>query len=146
MRNGILILVTWVAASGCARLHLNGLPRDAALAGEWIDVRHATADDTSLWVLRADGYDGTAHIIREADGSETRRDTRYARWYVAGASSDPANRAICFAKRLGRDGATCLGYSLDTVPSARGPVRRLTVRGYEGQHTTADRVLIERKP
>lgn len=133
-----------LAAGACATLHLGALPRDPSLVGEWIDVRHAAPEDTSLWVLRADGYDGTAHVHRLPGGVVERQDSKYGRWYLRGSIADSAHRAICFARRLGRDGATCVGFSLDTIAGPAGPLRQLVVRGYEGQHTTGDRILIER--
>ncbi len=135
-------------AAGCASraLHLNSMSRPDALAGEWIDVRHATPGDTSIWVLGADGYDGSAHVIHQGTTDPARNESRYGSWYLHGAMSDGNGRSICFAKRIGRDSATCLPFTLDTVVTPDGPRRRLIVRGYPGQHSTGDRVLIARQP
>ncbi|HEX8942172.1 MAG TPA: hypothetical protein VF785_03480 [Gemmatimonadaceae bacterium] len=147
MARPALVLVALAAA--CTPLHIGpSLARPPALVGEWIDLSHTTPGDTALWVLRADGYDGSAHIVRLRDSAGVatfaRSQKRYASWYLAGAITDSSKRAICFARRLGRDGATCLSFSLDTLTAAEG-VRRLTIHGYRGQHRTADRELIERR-
>jgi hypothetical protein len=136
-----------IASSSCASMHLGsgGMSRPPELVGEWIDLRHATPADTSLWVLRADGYDGTAHLRASPgpDGS-SRTETRYGGWYFRGKLADPADREICFSRRVARFGATCLKFDLDTLRDAAGERRRLTIRGYAGQHTTGTRQLIER--
>lgn len=149
----IASVVGSMALAACATTHLmpfGGYARPDQLTGEWIDVRHTSSADTSLWVLRADGYDGTAHILAKADGSGAvtllRTEHRYAWWYFDGALSDSAHRAICFSKRPGRDGPTCMPFSLDTVDDGHGARRHLLVRGYRGEHTAADRELVERKP
>ena len=140
------------AAASCATLHgglAGGTSRPPEVSGEWIDVRHAAPNDTSLWVLRADGYDGTAHLVQtqtSAGLTPVRHQTRYATWYLRGTLADSANRMICFARRLGRDGLTCLRFSLDTIATSAGPRRRMVVSGYPGEHTTGDRVLIARDP
>ncbi len=133
--------------AGCATMGLGNslLSRPPELVAEWIDLKHTAPRDTSLWVLRADGYDGLAHLLAAGDGSPARRtEVRYGAWYFEGALSDPSNRAICFAKRLGRDGATCLSFSLDTVDD-HGPRRRLLIHGYRGEHGTGERQLVERR-
>jgi len=133
--------------TACAAISLgpSTFSRPPALVAEWIDLKHTSPLDTSLWVLRADGYDGLAHLLAASGSSQARRtETRYGSWYFEGTLSDSANRAICFAKRLGRDGATCLSFSLDTVDDG-GPRRRLLIHGYLGEHGTGERQLIERR-
>jgi hypothetical protein len=132
-----------LAIDACASSHgmrLGAINRPPQLAGEWIDVRHTTPGDTSLWVLRVDGYDGAAHVV-----GTSRSERRYGSWYFDGDLRAGSDRAICFAKRLGRDGATCLPFDLDTIMADGASHRRLTVRGYRGQHFTGDRQLIERE-
>ncbi len=136
---------------GCATVHPGiGLSRPQALAGEWIDLSHTTAADTALWVLRGDGYDGSAHILTSHDHSDgvsrQRIERRYGSWYLRSSMSDSVGRAICFARRLGRDGATCIPFSLDSVRTPAGMRLRLIVHGYQGEHRTGDRELVERKP
>ena len=137
-----LLAALIAASSGCAvmhRMNIGVLPRPVALAGEWIDLRHTAPRDTALWVLREDGYDGAAHLA----GHE-RSEERYGSWYLDGDLADSTHRAICFSKRIGRNGATCVSFSLDTVRENGSSRRRLIVHGYRGQHYTGDRVLIER--
>ncbi len=135
------------AATGCAALHLgiSSLNHPPELVGEWVDLRHTTPADTSLWVLRADGYDGTAHLLATShEDAPSRTEKRYGAWYFDGSLADSSKRAICFGKRLGRAGATCLPFSMDTVRDGGVEHRRLTVFGYRGEHTTGARLLIER--
>jgi hypothetical protein len=123
--------------------------RPAQLVGEWVDVRHTTPTDTALWVLRESGYDGSAHLLVTSDSAGIthvhRTEKRYGSWYFNGNLADTNRRAICFARRVGRDGATCLAFSEDSVQEGASSRRRLTIRGYQGQHTTSDRVLLERR-
>jgi hypothetical protein len=139
-------------AAACASVRnaqLEASNRPPEISGDWIDVRHATPEDTSLWVLRADGYDGTAHLLRKSTPSgfvTERQQSRYATWYLHGELADPTSREICFARRIGRDGLTCLRFSLDTIMTGAGARRRLIVKDYQGQHTRADRLLIARDP
>jgi len=136
-----------LTANGCAvmhRLNVGVLPRPTVLAAEWIDLRHTTPGDTMLWVLRDDGYDGAARLVADPAAGERRSETRYGSWYFDGDLADSTHRAICFSKRIGRNGATCLAFSLDTVSADGAARRRLIVRGYRGQHYTGDRELIER--
>jgi hypothetical protein len=138
-------------ASGCATLRVGpfALGRPASLVGEWIDVARTTTGDTALWVLRGDGYDGSARLLVDTDARGTvtlrRSQTRDASWYLDGELADSTRRAICFARRIGRDGATCLTFSLDTIQTAAGPRRHLVVHGYRGEHRTGDRELLERR-
>ena len=126
------------------------LQRPPQLVGEWIDVRHTTLSDTALWVLRDNGYDGSARIVvtTDPDGATTvsRTERRFGSWYFSGSLSDTAQRALCFARRLGRDGPSCLAFALDTTTVDHNQRRRLTIRGYQGEHHTGDRVLIEHGP
>ena len=153
MRRAIACVGGSIALAACAATHLvpfGGYARPIQLTGEWIDVRHSSLADTSLWVLRADGYDGTAHLVAKSNATGTvktlRTEHRYAWWYFDGALSDSAHRAICFSKRPGRDGPTCMPFLLDTVDDGHGARRHLVVRGYHGEHTAGDRELVERKP
>src|SRR5689334_6238223 len=99
-RCGALILSGLITACAPMRHAQFGLSnRPAEVSGEWIDVRHATPEDTSLWILRPDGYDGTAHLIRKSTPSgivTERRQARFATWYLRGALTDTATREICF--------------------------------------------------
>jgi hypothetical protein len=148
-RRGFALLAFGVC--GCATLRI-GRPfdRPSILAGEWIDPSQTTATDTALWVLRSDGYDGFAHVLVEHDAfgnpSVRRTQTRYGSWYFDGNLADSTHRAICFARRIGRDGATCLTFSIDTNATSRGLPRRLLVHGYPGEDRTGTRELIARRP
>ena len=139
-------------STACGSIHgvqLGATNRPPQVSGEWIDVRHATPNDTSLWILRSDGYDGTAHLVKKVTETGViaeRQQTRFATWYMRGTLSDSASREICFARRPGRDGMTCLRFSLDTIMTPDGARRRMIVKDYQGQHTRGDRVLIAREP
>lgn len=144
-----LSAVAFLTLSACGPLRLvPSLNRPAPLAGEWVDLAHTTLADTALWVLRDDGYDGSAHVLVSSDATGRTRarrvQTRYGSWYLDGELADDTRRAICFARRIGRDGATCVHFSLDTIQTPAGARRRLVVRGYRGGRRTADRELIER--
>lgn len=138
-------LLTANACAAMHRMHIGVLDRPPVLAGEWVDLRHTTPADTALWVLRPDGYDGAAHLIGDASGVR-RTEERYGSWYLDGDLADSTHRAICFSKRIGRDGATCIRFSLDSISDNGAVRRRLTVHGYRGRHFTGDRQLIERMP
>ena len=149
MRHTALCAGTALCAVACAspiRL-VPQLQRPPVLVGEWIDLRHTSAGDTALWVLGASGYDGAARLVADGVGGErvTRTEHRYGSWYFSGTLADTSGRAICFARRIGRDGATCVSFSLDTISAAGSSRRRLIVHGYQGEHSTSDRLLLERK-
>lgn len=146
--SGVTRLAAALAAGACAG-HVpfaTGLDRPPALAGEWIDLRHTTPGDTALWVLGTNGYDGSARLIADVvqGTAVTRTQRRYGSWYLSGTLADTSGRAICFARRIGRDGATCVAFTLDTIWAAGSLRRHLVVHGYEGQHHTGDRELLER--
>lgn len=66
----------------------------------------------------------------------------YGVWYTPGQLQESSGQALCFRPHA-RSGPTCYAFRLDTV--ATSPVRRrLTVFGYRGNHSIADRVLVER--
>jgi hypothetical protein len=141
-----------LATTACA-VHMPPLvphfDRPSQIVGEWIDVRHTSTADTALWVLRDSGYDGSAHIVTTTNANgvvhSDRNERRYGTWYFSGAFADTANRAVCFAKRVGRDGPTCLAFSIDTTTVDGLERRRLIIRGYQGEHYTGDRLLVEHK-
>jgi hypothetical protein len=139
----------FLVASGCASLRI-GRPfnRPAALVGEWVDLSHTSASDTALWILRNDGYDGTAHVLTTSDASGRvtirRTEARVGSWYLDGNFADTAHHAICFARRLGRDGPTCMRFSFDTLQTAVGRLRHLVVQTYQGEHEMPNRELVER--
>ena len=135
---------------GCASnsLWFHAGPRPPELTGIWIDEEKTTAADTVAWSLGAGGDDLTLHFkaLRDSAGviRVERSEQRYGAWYLSGDLSDTVRRAICFQRRP-RDGATCRGFRVDTLPGV--PVhRRLTVLGYPGAHHVSKRVLVERLP
>ncbi len=138
-----------IAAAACAgHIPMPGhYDRPAQLVGEWIDLRHTAPGDTALWVLRDNGYDGSAHLVAKtiAGGTTTdaRSEHRYGTWYFTGTIADTSHRALCFAKRIGRDGPTCLTFLIDTTMVDGIAQRRLTIHGYQGEHYTGDRTLLE---
>ena len=114
----------------------------------WIDVAKTTPTDTLAWLLEPNGADRTLQVrqLRDDAGEVRREELRrsYGAWYMSGELRDTTGRALCF-KPHARFGPTCFGFRLDTLTAA--PVRRrLTIIGYRGNHSTADRVLIERLP
>lgn len=123
-------------------------PRPPELVGRWFDVDGATAMDTVAWVLGAGGDDRTLRVrVRRDSAGRThvdREDRRRGSWYVKGAMSDTARRALCFKKRP-RDGGTCRSFRLDTLPGDP-PRRRLTVLGYPGEHDVTARIFWDRAP
>lgn len=119
-----------------------------SLAGDWVDLAHATPSDTSVWRLRADGADLTVHVLaRPAAGAayaaaET-RPSRHGIWFLRGALADTAARALCFNSRPGRNPTSCVRFALDTLADG---TRRLVLRNYRGTHAAATRTLVERRP
>lgn len=136
-------------AVGARRWSLN---HPAVLAGAGVDVAKPTPADTSLWLLRQNGENGSQHLRSDADGKSpggafvASAPTLYGYWYLEGSMPDSAGRRICFLNHTGRTTGRCLVFSLDTVPTAAGPRRRLQVQGYRGTHTTSTRVLLARDP
>lgn len=139
---GALPLVLLLASAACASLpplggaEFNNHP--AALVGEWIDSVKTTAGDTSLWVLGPSGQDGMRHRGPGGPG-----DVRhYGYWYLRGTLDTATDRALCFTNRPGRSAPSCRPFELDTVTTPAGPRRRLVVHGYQGAHSTQDRILL----
>ena len=135
-----------MTACGAGHNHLGSWQRPPDISREWVDVEKSTADDTTLWVLRPDGYDGVAHLQRSSDASgvarQSRQEVRYGSWYLDGTLGDSAHQAICFSRRIGRFGASCTAFVLDTIVTVSGPTPRLVLKAYRGMHHTRDRVLL----
>ena len=114
------------------------------VAGEWIDLRHTTATDTAVWVLAPNGDDATVRIVLDPVKGRVEVRKHYGRWWLDGDLADPVGRRLCFVHRPGRQGGACIAFAVDTVA---GPVprRRLTLRGYRGEHRTGDRELVARE-
>ena len=143
------------AAGACRGLSFPaGGMRDhpAALVGQWVDSAKSTAADTSLWLLDGAGNDGSQHIRRLVDehgntgpfAPTTARHFGY--WFFRGTLQDTSDRAVCFTNRPGRSAPTCRPVAFDSVSTRAGMRRRLVVRSYQGAHSIADRVLLERVP
>lgn len=146
---GLLVLgaPTMGAACSAARLFPILGSHPPMVVGEWVDSAKTQPRDTSLWVLGPSGEDESRHIVLQPDGATAASPPkRYGFWYLDGRVSDPANRFLCFTKRPGRSAPACLAFDLDTVITQRGVRRRMVVHGYQGLHTTSDRVLIARAP
>ena len=118
----------------------------SAVAGEWVDVRKTTSSDSTVWLLSTDGDDALLTVHVGADGSRREERQHYGRWNEGRTvDSSGANvRALCFVRRPGRDAPSCDAIVVDVVRVNGAELRRLTVRGYVGQHHTGDRVLVER--
>lgn len=152
-----LALLVAYTATACYPVSLIGggvRNHPSALVGQWVDSIKSTAADTSIWLLGASGNDAAQHVRLESGSGQqasapafvTTPEKHYGYWYVQGSLADSADRALCFTKRPGRSAPSCLPFDLDSVSTPAGMRRRLVVRGYEGQHTTADRVLLSRQP
>ncbi|MDB4917900.1 MAG: hypothetical protein JWM95_5544 [Gemmatimonadetes bacterium] len=131
---GAAMLALTMAA--CSSALFSSGPRPSALAGEWIDLRKTTSTDSSLWILAPNGDDESRRVSVGSDGNRHVSTRHYGFWYLSGSLVD-SSRRICF-KKSPRFGGTCVPFELD---SAQGR-RRLTVHGYQGAHSTSDRVLI----
>lgn len=154
-RGGVRSLVIAVAAAGvvassaCATLRpARFIERPTELVGEWVDVDATTPADTVLWLLRDDGYVGTTHLLVKSamSGAPTiaRKDTRVGQWYLHGKFGDASRQEICYSRRLGRDGATCVRFSVDTVTDGDGVRSRLSVHGLSTSPPTHTRVYLRR--
>ena len=149
-RTGCAVLAALGVATACSST--GGLfpegPRPPELAGIWIDVVKTTPTDTLAWLLESDGADRTLEVRYERDesGVMSRQEHKrsYGFWYMDGRLQDTSSRAVCF-KPHPRAGPTCYRFRVDTLATSP-PRRRLTVLGYRGNHSTADRVLVERLP
>ena len=148
-RTRCALLATLSVAAACSSGGLfSAGPRPPELAGVWIDVAKTTPTDTLAWLLESSGADRTLQVryTRDAAGALSREEQRrsYGVWYMDGRLQDSVGRALCF-KPHARSGSTCYPFRLDTLSTS--PVRRrLTVLGYRGNHSIADRVLVERVP
>lgn len=115
----------------------------SSLAGEWVDLKHATPADTSIWVLAPNGHDQTIRVtLTESGWTSVRK--HYGRWRLDGDPAHPEGERLCFVHRPGRQGAACVAFTADTVMTAAGPRRRLVLHGYQGEHTSGDRELFQR--
>jgi hypothetical protein len=121
------------------------------ITGVWLNLAQSSATDTIAWVLAPNGDEQTM-IIHVAKGAgdtpvTTIREVRKGLWFLNGALTDSARRAICYQPHS-RGGSTCVNFRLDTLPQVRGVSlrRRLTVLGFQGERPTGDRVLLERRP
>jgi hypothetical protein len=144
------VTVTVLGVTSCASWHVlgRGYVRPPQLVGEWIDVAKTSPADTSIWVLRADGYDGNAHVqlTTDATGRPTvaRSQARYGTWHFEGTLGDSTSQAICFSARPGRFGTTCVRFSMDSIANGLTIVPRILLRNYPGQHHTGDRLMLAR--
>ncbi|MFI5207845.1 MAG: hypothetical protein ACHQX4_07485 [Gemmatimonadales bacterium] len=131
--------------SACVRL-----PHPDLLGGQWVDTAHTTASDTSIWILKPNGDDLALRVagtsVGDGGARVAPRPELYGRWYLSGDFADTAGRALCFNQRPGRSAPSCVHFRLDTVLVGGQPRRRLLLAAYEGSHSAADRVLIERRP
>lgn len=135
-----LLAIIVLFLSGCARVALGGDVGNhpPELVGEWIDSAKTTPGDTSFWILSQSGDDGSRH--RSATGAVTVR--HYGYWYLQGRLSDAGHHAICFTNRPGRSAPSCRDFDLDSLAHDAGIRRRLVVHGYQGNHSSSDRVLL----
>ena len=144
----LVIAATSLTACVAGHNPLASWQRPSEISREWVDVEKSTPNDTTLWVLGSDGYDGVAHLQLSADTAgvahQSRTETRYGSWYLDGTMGDSTHQAICFSRRIGRFGATCTAFVLDTIMSGSVATPRLMLRAYRGIHHTRDRILVAR--
>ncbi|CAN5217468.1 hypothetical protein BH09GEM1_BH09GEM1_14670 [soil metagenome] len=142
--------ITVVVLTSCVAGHnpLASWQRPPDISREWVDVEKSTPDDTTLWVLGPDGYDGVAHLQLSSDpdgvAHQSRSEKRYGSWYLDGTMGDSSRQAICVSRRIGRFGATCTAFVLDTIMTGSVPTPRLLLHAYRGIHHTRDRLLLAR--
>jgi hypothetical protein len=129
-----------------------GAGRLADVAGTWVEVVNATPEDTVVWRLDPNGADWKllVRVVRDGAGHISTNQTvkRNGYWYLRGALTDTAERALCFKARP-RDGETCFKFDLDSVgysERAARVQRRMVLLAYRGLQYTGDRVLLERFP
>jgi hypothetical protein len=142
----VVLLSILTACSSAAHVAFFGATPTSAAAGEWIDEKKSTPTDTMVWVLAADGDDALLTIHVDGGGRRASR-KHYGRWSEGRASDANGGSvpALCFVRRPGRDAPSCDRFTVDSVRTADGMRRRLTVRGYAGAHHSGDRELIERR-
>ena len=143
----VAALAVPMASGGC---FLKPLQHPAPLVGQWVDSVKTTPTDTSVWILEPGGADLAMRVAQHREQGDSvfraARPRRYGHWYVSCAWADTTNRALCFVRRLGRDGASCVRFRLDTVVVNGEARQRLFLENYRGQHTRINRVLLERRP
>lgn len=142
----VLVMFVIAACHGANRIPGAPAPLASSPAGEWVDLHKTTPTDTMVWVLSPSGNDLSLTVHLDASGARHEKQRRYGRWEdgrIADATGALAP-ALCFMRRPGRDARSCDRYVLDSVRVDGVTVRRLTVRGYAGAHSTGDRVLLER--
>ena len=146
-----VMLALCASATGCAPLHLgptHGYTRPSQLVGEWVDVANTSPSDSTIWVLRENGYFAHArlHLVSDSNGTSQlqHRETRDASWYFDGSFGNAAHQSICFSKRLGRFGSACYAFTIDTLHEASTTITRLVIHGYDGDNDTTARVLTSR--
>ena len=113
------------------------------LAGEWVDIKKSSLGDTVVWVLTPSGDDDLLRVT-SIDGLRSSARRHYGRW-MESVDEGTKREEVCFIRRPGRDAASCVLFSIDTVYLDGRLVRRLHLRGYVGEHHTADRELLERR-
>lgn len=148
MRRVALALLIFLAPLSCSgtlpwlRGDLTHHP--TALVGEWVDVAKSSPRDSSLWVLKPNGYDGGIHITRDSIGDSAPHTARrkYGYWYVRGHG---ALQEFCVNQRPGRDAPSCTRFTIETDSSVVPPRRIIRLSAYAGEHHTSQRVLVDRR-
>ena len=140
---GAVALAIWAVGVASVEDHRQDPRHPAAVAGEWVDLKHTTPTDSSIWVLAPNGDDQTVRVTGDERGWTSKR-KHYGRWRLDGDLADVAGRRLCFVHRPGRQGGACIGFTVDVATTPTGPRRRLVLHGYQGEHTTGDRELFAR--
>ena len=147
MRGGAVGMLLFASAcSGSApwvRGELANHP--ATLVGEWVDVQKTTPSDSSLWVLRADGYDGGVRIRREYGGDQKPHveRQRYGYWYVRQQSGQAPE--LCINRRPSREAPSCTPFEISADSTVIPARRTIRLTAYAGAHHTGARLLVERR-
>lgn len=148
-----MLAVAGTLMLGCASVgaHRADWNHPSELVGAWVDVAKSTPSDTSLWLMRATGEDGSQHIRATPSPDSSSRvfvattPTLYGYWYLRGTMTDTSNRQLCYLNHSGRSTGHCIAFVLDTIATTQGPRRRLHLHDYRGLHSTSDRVLVGRE-
>ena len=152
-RSGATLCIAAVMLTGCIGAGKTSVGRafgtmaaTSPAAGEWIDMHKSTPSDTMVWLLSPNGDDALLSVHLSADGTREEQRKHFGRWTESRVTDGSGNSvpALCFVRRPGRDAPSCDRYTLDSARIDGALVRRLTVRGYAGEHHSGDRVLLVR--
>ena len=146
MRRVALCVLASTACSGTLPWFRGDLANHPpALVGEWVDVQKTTISDSSIWVLKPNGYDGGVRITRSSpSGRPHIEQYKYGYWYVRRDAGRDIQE-LCVSRRPGREAPSCTIFRTMIDSTAMPPRRAIRLAAYAGAHHTGDRLLIERR-